>query len=78
MAIGILLLVMSEQITEIENRYDATCGSVDFNSGADNTCIKAANVIKVDKTITGPIYIYYQLDNFYQNHRRYVKSRDNN
>ncbi|XP_010244716.1 PREDICTED: putative ALA-interacting subunit 2 [Nelumbo nucifera] len=23
-----------------------------------------------------PIYIYYQLDNYYQNHRRYVKSRD--
>ncbi|KAI7742932.1 hypothetical protein M8C21_010403 [Ambrosia artemisiifolia] len=22
-----------------------------------------------------PIYVYYQLDNFYQNHRRYVKSR---
>lgn len=28
-------------------------------------------------TIKGPIYVYYQLDNFYQNHRRYVKSRDN-
>ena len=25
----------------------------------------------------GPVYVYYQLDNFYQNHRRYVKSRDN-
>jgi len=24
----------------------------------------------------GPIFVYYQLDNFYQNHRRYVKSRD--
>jgi hypothetical protein len=22
-----------------------------------------------------PIYVYYQLKNFYQNHRRYVKSR---
>lgn len=27
--------------------------------------------------VTGPVYVYYQLDNFYQNHRRYVKSRDN-
>lgn len=25
--------------------------------------------------IEGPLYVYYQLDNFYQNHRRYVKSR---
>ncbi|KVI00840.1 Protein of unknown function DUF284, transmembrane eukaryotic [Cynara cardunculus var. scolymus] len=29
----------------------------------------------VDKHMKAPIYIYYQLDNFYQNHRRYVKSR---
>jgi hypothetical protein len=31
----------------------------------------------IEEDITGPIYVYYQLDNFYQNHRRYVKSRDN-
>ncbi|KAJ9551194.1 hypothetical protein OSB04_015239 [Centaurea solstitialis] len=29
----------------------------------------------VPKHMKQPIYVYYQLDNFYQNHRRYVKSR---
>ncbi|XP_040383344.1 ALA-interacting subunit 1-like isoform X2 [Oryza brachyantha] len=35
-------------------------------------CIAASN--KVPKDMKRPIYIYYQLDKFYQNHRRYVKS----
>ena len=30
----------------------------------------------IEQDIKGPVYVYYQLDNFYQNHRRYVKSRD--
>ena len=29
----------------------------------------------INEEIQAPIYVYYQLDNFYQNHRRYVKSR---
>lgn len=31
--------------------------------------------MQVPKKMRKPIYVYYQLDNFYQNHRRYVKSR---
>lgn len=30
---------------------------------------------KITEEIQAPVYVYYQLDNFYQNHRRYVKSR---
>lgn len=28
--------------------------------------------MQVSKRMKQPIYVYYQLDNFYQNHRRYV------
>jgi hypothetical protein len=35
-------------------------------------CLKTFTIAK---DIPGPLYVYYQLDNFYQNHRRYVKSR---
>ena len=34
--------------------------------------------LTVESDIQAPVYVYYQLDNFYQNHRRYVKSRSNN
>uniref|UniRef100_K3WM57 ALA-interacting subunit n=1 Tax=Globisporangium ultimum (strain ATCC 200006 / CBS 805.95 / DAOM BR144) TaxID=431595 RepID=K3WM57_GLOUD len=29
----------------------------------------------IQKDMKAPVYVYYQLDNFYQNHRRYVQSR---
>lgn len=32
----------------------------------------------ISTAVTGPIYVYYKLDNFYQNHRRYFQSKDTN
>jgi hypothetical protein len=32
--------------------------------------------IPITKAMTAPVFLYYELTNFYQNHRRYVSSRD--
>jgi len=38
-----------------------------------NECTRKINITTEMKA---PIFVYYQLDNFYQNHRRYVKSKN--
>lgn len=64
---------MSDQIQEIiVDRYDddPTC-----KANLGTSCTMTFNVAT---PIAAPVYVYYQLDNFYQNHRRYVKSRSFN
>ena len=73
---------MSDQIVEIEHRYDKECVTYHTQKALrdddpeKHTCWIDFKDIPAPG-IPGPIYVYYQLDNFYQNHRRYVKSRDN-
>lgn len=43
------------------------------NPGSQRWCM--VNV-PVPEDMEPPVYVYYQLTDFYQNHRRYVKSRD--
>jgi hypothetical protein len=63
--IGIIILIYSNKIHEVSVRYDIECLNKD-------ECIKE---IKIDKKIEKKVMVYYQLNNFYQNHRRYVKSK---
>ena len=82
LAIGIVLYVLSEQIFESSTQYNEQCqGYLQSQNNPnvdpakkDKNCTIALDEIPND--VQGPVYVYYQLDNFYQNHRRYVKSRD--
>ncbi|CAL0303677.1 unnamed protein product [Lupinus luteus] len=78
--IGVASLLASRDVVEIADRYDLQCIPANvtdkvayIQSTADKTCTRE---LRVEKRMKSPIYVYYQLDNFYQNHRRYVKSRN--
>lgn len=59
--------------TEYEVTYSDFSGcQVDPTNDDPNIC-KVNIDLKHD--IPGPVYVYYKIDNMYQNHRRYVKSR---
>ncbi|XP_071722762.1 ALA-interacting subunit 3-like [Rutidosis leptorrhynchoides] len=79
--IGLASLFASERVVEIVNQYDKECIPANFknqelayiqSATTNKTCTRTFTVPKLMKS---PVFIYYQLDNFYQNHRRYVKSR---
>lgn len=76
--IGLASLSASKQIVELVDRYDTSCvpvtDKIGFiqNSKTDKTCTR---MLTVPKHMKSPIHIYYQIGDFYQNHRRYVKSR---
>ncbi|EOA13634.1 hypothetical protein CARUB_v10026706mg [Capsella rubella] len=79
--IGLITLRASRDATEIIERYDVECIPEEYKTNkllyiTDSSIPKnCTRYLKVKKYMKAPIFIYYQLDNYYQNHRRYVKSR---
>ncbi|PRQ30329.1 putative CDC50/LEM3 family protein [Rosa chinensis] len=78
--IGVATLFASRDVVEIVDRYETECIPLSsrndkvkyIQTPGNKTC---SRTLTVKKHMKKPIYVYYQLDNFYQNHRRYVKSR---
>ncbi|EPS74208.1 hypothetical protein M569_00549, partial [Genlisea aurea] len=78
--IGVVSLFASRDVVEIVDEYETDCipahsrnDKVAFIQGPeDKTCNRT---LTVTKRMKQPVYVYYQLDGFYQNHRRYVRSR---
>ncbi|CAM0876659.1 unnamed protein product [Alopecurus aequalis] len=79
--VGLVCLQASNSVAEIIHRYDIDC-IPDAHKGNKQAYIKDSSIpkkciqhVKPQYHMKAPIYVYYELDNFYQNHRRYVKSR---
>ena len=63
--LGVLILLFSNEIVEYKTKYNIDC---------ENKPICEIK-IKIDKKMKKNISIYYELDGFYQNHRRYISSK---
>lgn len=61
-AVGIPMAVLSSQIQEAKVNYD--------HCTMNTTCTVTLNV----PAMSGPVFVYYELHNYYQNHRLYASS----
>ncbi len=82
--IGVTLLYFSNEVHEHIIDY-THC--YQYNTNTNQTCAAIVHAnpsaicecqidFELDRDMVGAVYMYYGLSNYYQNHRRYVKSRD--
>jgi hypothetical protein len=87
--VGVLTLLASRSVVELVYQYETFCimkyatPNAPLTTNADKSSymqdsrnLKNCTVsLIVHEKMKQPIYVYYELGNFFQNHRRYVKSR---
>ncbi|XP_076155883.1 cell cycle control protein 50B [Alosa pseudoharengus] len=76
--VGVALFVTSQNIQTLERDYTGVDQSSEHNCFQCldvKNCICALN-FTLSKQFEGPVFFYYGLSNFFQNHRKYGVSRD--
>jgi hypothetical protein len=76
--LGGVLLHYSDQVNEYVYDYTDCTNTAGVACKTLNTTCLCETRFTLSSDFEKPVYIYYGLQNFYQNHRRYVKSRDDN
>jgi hypothetical protein len=80
--IGVVILQANDDVIDVEFRYDHVgCSSTAplFNETVNNVTTvmgcRQTVAFEIPLAMQPPIYVYYKLTNFFQNHRRYSGSR---
>ncbi|XP_055331891.1 cell cycle control protein 50A-like isoform X2 [Paramacrobiotus metropolitanus] len=79
--IGIALYLSASNVVEVITEY-TDCMAPNKEPCSNETYIQPNCVcemhVYLDRHMGGPVFMYYAMENFFQNHRKYVKSRDDN
>jgi len=68
--------LMEENAEKLKSENIETCGELHKrNFDSPPTCI-CKTLLEVETDVDDNVFLYYKLDNFYQNHRRMMASRD--
>ncbi|NXJ14604.1 CC50C protein, partial [Odontophorus gujanensis] len=78
LSVGVSLVVAANSIRETQIDYSDKCSNCsklrENSSNWNNECLCSINFTLAEDML-GDVFMYYGLQNFYQNHRRYVLSR---
>lgn len=64
LSIGIVMIILSKNLNESMVRYDVACAG-------NGLCTMT---LEVNDLLQAPVFVYYEIHNFYQNHRLYATS----
>jgi len=68
----------SNDIFEVKEMYDGSRQTIDCGITSQNAGLSCTFTVHVNAGSSSPLFVYYELENYYQNHRRYVSSRSAN
>lgn len=70
--VGVIIILESNSVIQYSMRYD----NIDECKNEWKHPRPCTLEFKLDQKMQSPIFVYYEINNIYQTHRRYIKNRD--